>query len=169
MSRRNQKGNGPPKGRSTKQETKWQLTFDLLLFHLESPALGLDRLLKVQDRGALLLEGPALVVVRDAEGDQLPVEPRELIVALLRRRPRLLESSMLPLERRSGISEGRPLLLELVLGPLVGGAFPLELLLCRGDSSCLGGEGGLQLFGLLGPLLGFPRPLLSPPLLGLRL
>jgi hypothetical protein len=39
------KGNGPPKGRSTKQEMKWQLTFNLLLFHLESPALGLDCLL----------------------------------------------------------------------------------------------------------------------------
>jgi hypothetical protein len=73
-SKRNQKGNEPPKGRSTKQETKWQLTFNLLLLHLESPALGLDRLLQADDRGALLLEGPNLVRVGYAEGNQLLVE-----------------------------------------------------------------------------------------------
>jgi hypothetical protein len=74
MSKRNQKGNGPPKGRSAKQKTKWRLTFNLLL-HLESPVLGLDRLLQADDRGALLLEGPLLIRVRDVEGYQLPIEP----------------------------------------------------------------------------------------------
>jgi hypothetical protein len=82
-SKRNQKRNGPPKGRSTKRETKWQLTFNLLLFHLESPVLGLDRLLQADNRGALLLKGPALILVGDAEGDQLPVELRDLIIPLL--------------------------------------------------------------------------------------
>jgi hypothetical protein len=54
---------------------KRRLTFNQLLLHLESAALSLDRLLQVDDRGALLLEGPLLVRVRDAEGYQLPVEP----------------------------------------------------------------------------------------------
>jgi hypothetical protein len=73
-SKRNQEGNKPPKGRSTKQETKRQLTFDLLPLPLESLASTLDRLLQADDRSALLLEGPDLVRVRDAEGDQFPVE-----------------------------------------------------------------------------------------------
>jgi hypothetical protein len=47
MSNGNQKGNEPPKGRSTKQRKKRQLTFDLLPLHLESLALDLDRLLQV--------------------------------------------------------------------------------------------------------------------------
>jgi hypothetical protein len=72
------KGERTPKGRSTKQETKWQLTFNLLLLHLKSPALGLDRLLQADDRGALLLEGPDLVRVGYAEGNQLLVELRDL-------------------------------------------------------------------------------------------
>jgi hypothetical protein len=45
--------------------------------------LGLDRLLQVDDRGALLLEGPLLICVRDAEGYELPVEPRDLGIPLL--------------------------------------------------------------------------------------
>jgi hypothetical protein len=65
--KRNQKGNRPPKGRSPKKETKSRLTFNLLLLSLESPALGFDRLLQADDRGALLLEGPLLIRVRDAE------------------------------------------------------------------------------------------------------
>jgi hypothetical protein len=77
------RGNGPPKGRSKKQETKWQLTFNLLLFHLESPTLGLDRLLQADDRGALLLEEPLLVRVRDAESNQLPIELRDIGLPLL--------------------------------------------------------------------------------------
>jgi hypothetical protein len=71
----------------------------MLPLRLESLALDLDRLLQVQDRGALLHEGPALVFVRDAEGDQLPVELRELVYTLLQRRLRLCERSVLLLER----------------------------------------------------------------------
>jgi hypothetical protein len=60
-----------------------RLTINLLLLHLESPALDLDRLLQADDRGALLLEGPLLIRVQDAEGYQLPVEPRNLGIPLL--------------------------------------------------------------------------------------
>jgi hypothetical protein len=136
-------------------------------------APALDRLRQADDRGALLLEGPLLILVRDAEGDQLPVELRDLILSLLQRRLRPFESSMLPLECRPGIDEGGPLLLELTLGLLAGGTLLPELLLRYDDRGGLGGEGGLQLLGLLGPLLGHPRPLLSlvspgPRLLELR-
>jgi hypothetical protein len=51
---------------------------------------------------------------------------------------------MLPLERRPGIDEGGPLLLELTLGLLAGGTLLLELLLRRDDRGGLGGEGGLN-------------------------
>jgi hypothetical protein len=61
--KKNQEGNGSPKGRSTKQETKRQLTFNLLPLPIESLAFALDRLLQADDRGALLLEGPDLVRV----------------------------------------------------------------------------------------------------------
>jgi hypothetical protein len=44
-----------------------------------------------------------------------------------------------------------------------------ELILHRGEHRDLGVEGGLQLVDLLGLLLGCPRPLLGPALLGLRL
>jgi hypothetical protein len=71
----NQKGNEPPKERSAKQKTKQRLTFNLLLLHLESAALSLDRLLQADDGSALLLEGLLLIRVRDAESYQLPVEP----------------------------------------------------------------------------------------------
>jgi hypothetical protein len=76
-----------------------RLTFNLLLLHLERAALSLDRLLQDDDRGALLLEGPLLIRVRDAEGYQLPVEPRDLGVPLLQRLLRRLASGALPLER----------------------------------------------------------------------
>jgi hypothetical protein len=168
-SKGNQKGNGPPRKKPPKQETKRRLTFNLLLFHLESTALSLDRLLQADDGGALLLEGTLLVRVRDAEGYQLPVEPRDLGIPLLQRLPRPLESGTLPLERRPGVSKGGQLLLELALGLLAGGTLLPELFLRRGERGDLGGEGGLQLIGLLGLLLGFPRPLLGPTLLGLRL
>jgi hypothetical protein len=55
----------------------------MLLLHLESAALSLKRLLQGDDRGALLLEGSLLIRVRDAEGYQLPIEPRDLGVPLL--------------------------------------------------------------------------------------
>jgi hypothetical protein len=110
-----------------------------------------------------------LVRVRDAEGYQLPVEPRDLGIPLLQRLPRPLESGALLLERRPGVSKGGPLLLELALGLLAGGTLLPELLLRCGDRGDLGGEGGLQLVGLLGLLLGFAHPLLDSALLGLRL
>jgi hypothetical protein len=132
-------------------------------------ASTLDRLLQADDRGALLLEGPHLVRVRNAEGDQLPVELRDLDILLLQRLLRSLESSTLPLKRRPGVNESSPLLLELTLDLLAGSTLPPELLLHCDDRGNLGGEGGLQFFGFLGLLLGLPCPLLGPALLGLRL
>jgi hypothetical protein len=55
----------------------------MLPLPLESLASALDHLLQADDRGALLLEGPDLVRVRDVEGDQLPVELRNLSLPLL--------------------------------------------------------------------------------------
>jgi hypothetical protein len=43
---------------------------------------------------------------------------------------------MLPLERRPGINEGNPLLLELTLGLLAGGTLLPELLFRCDDHSC---------------------------------
>jgi hypothetical protein len=106
-------------------------------------ASALDRLLQADDRGALLLEGPELVRVRDAEGDQLPVELRDLVFPLLQRRLRPLESGMLSLERRPGINKGGPLLLELTLSLLAGGTLLPELLLRCDNRDDLSGEGGL--------------------------
>jgi hypothetical protein len=153
-----------------------RLTSNLLLLHLESAALSLDRLLQANDRGALLLEGPLLIRVRDAEGYQLPIEPRDLGVPLLQRLLRPLASGALPLERRPGVSKGGTLLLELTLGLLAGGTLLPKLFLHCGERGDLGGEGGLQflgllgpLLGLLGPLLGLPCLLLGPALLGQRL
>jgi hypothetical protein len=59
-------------------------------------------------------------------------------------------------------------LLELPLSPLAGGTLLQELILRDGERRNLGVEGGLQLVGLLGPLLGRARPLFSLTLLGLR-
>jgi hypothetical protein len=47
----------------------------MLLLHLESAALSLDRLLQADDGSALLLEGQLLIRVRNAECYQLPVKP----------------------------------------------------------------------------------------------
>jgi hypothetical protein len=82
------KGTNPGREDQQNKGTKRQLTFNLLPVHLESLAPALDRLLQADDRGALLLEGSALILVRDAEGNQLPVELRDLILSLLQRRPR---------------------------------------------------------------------------------
>jgi hypothetical protein len=84
------KGTNPRREDQQNKGTKRQLTFNLLPLHLESLAPALDRLLQADDHGALLLKGPALILVRDAEGDQLPVELRDLILSLLQRRPRPL-------------------------------------------------------------------------------
>jgi hypothetical protein len=69
-----QKGNESPKGRSIKQKNEAAAHLQPASSPLESLAFALDRLLQADDRGALLLEGPVLVRIRDAEGDQLPVE-----------------------------------------------------------------------------------------------
>jgi hypothetical protein len=77
-------------------------------------------------------------------------------------------SDALPLKRRPGVSKSSPLLLELPLSPLAGGTLLQEPVLRDGERHNLGVEGGLQLVGPLGPLLGRTRPLLSRALLGLR-
>jgi hypothetical protein len=63
------KRTNPPREDQQNKRTKRQLTFNLLPLPLESLASALDHLLQADDRGALLLEGPALIRVRDAEGD----------------------------------------------------------------------------------------------------
>jgi hypothetical protein len=50
---------------------------------------------------------------------------------------------MFPLERRPGINEGGPLLLELTLGFLEGSTLLPKLLLRRDNCGDLDGEGGL--------------------------
>jgi hypothetical protein len=50
---------------------------------------------------------------------------------------------MLPLERRPGINEGGPLLLELTFGLLTGGTLLPELLLRCDNRGDLSGEGSL--------------------------
>jgi hypothetical protein len=131
-------------------------------------ALGLDRLLKAVDGVALLLEGLLLARARDVEHHQFALELRELRVPLLQRLLRHLASDALPLEHRPGVGKSSPLLLELPLSPLAGGTLLQEPVLHDGERRNLGVEGGLQLVGLLGPLLGRARPLLSLALLGLR-
>jgi hypothetical protein len=51
-----------------------KLTFNLLLLHLERLARLLSLALQLEVRGLLLLEGLALVLVRDSDLHQLPVE-----------------------------------------------------------------------------------------------
>jgi hypothetical protein len=75
---------------------------------------------------------------------------------------------VLPLERRPGVGKSSPLLLELPLSPLAGGTLLQKSVLRDGERRNLGVDGGLQLVGLLGPLLGRARPLLSLALLGLH-
>jgi hypothetical protein len=82
---------------------------------------------------------------------------------------RRLSSGTLPLECRPGVDKSGPLLLEQPLSPLAGGTLLQEPVLRDRERSNLGVEGGLQLVGLLGPLLGRARPLLSLAVLGLRL
>jgi hypothetical protein len=85
-------------------------------------------LLQADDGGALLLERPLLVRVRDAEGYQLAVEPRDINILLLQRLRRRLASGAL--------------LLELALDLLAGGTLLPELFLRRGKRGDLGVEGG---------------------------
>jgi hypothetical protein len=109
-----------------------------------------------------------LARARDAEHHQLALELRELRVPLLQRLLRRLASDALPLERRPGIGKSNPLLLKLLLSPLAGGTLLQEPVLRDGERRNLGVEGGIQLVGLLGPLLGRARPLLGLALLTLR-
>jgi hypothetical protein len=109
-----------------------------------------------------------LARARDAEHHQFALELRELRVPLLQRLLRRLASNALPLERRTGVGKSSPFLLKLPLSPLAGGTLLQELVLRDGECRNLGVEGGLQLVGLLGPLLGLVRPLLGLALLGLR-
>jgi hypothetical protein len=53
---------------------------------------------QVMDRGLLLLEGLAQVLVRDAELHQLPVQPRDIVFPLLKGCLRPLERGALLLE-----------------------------------------------------------------------
>jgi hypothetical protein len=108
--------------------------------------LLLNLALQVKDRGLLLLEGLAQIFVRNADLDQLLVEPRHLVLPLLEGglRPlkrgalllqltqRLLPRQALPLERGPGLGKSSLLLLKLGLRPLVRDPFLMELLFRRG-------------------------------------
>jgi hypothetical protein len=140
----------------------------LLPLHLEGTTLGLDHQLEALDGLTLLLEGQLLVCACNAEHNQLALGLGERGVPLLQRLLRRLTSDALLLQRRPGVGEGSLLLLEPPLSPLAGSALLQELLLSDGERRDLGVEGGLQVIGLLGPLLQRARPLLGLALLRLR-
>jgi hypothetical protein len=133
----------------------------LLPLHLKGATLGLDRLLEAPDGLALLLEGQLLVRARNAEHYQLALDLGELSVPILQRHLCRLASSALPLQGRPSVDEGGLLLLEPSLSSLTGSALLQELLLRNGERRDLGVEGGLQVDGLLDPLLERARPLLG--------
>jgi hypothetical protein len=149
-----------------------QLTFDLLPLRVEGLARFLSISPQVTDRGLLLLEGLAQVLVRDAELDQLPVKPRDIVVPLLKGCLRRLERGALslepnlclfprqafPLEGSPDLDEGSPLLLELVLCLLTCGSLLPELLFRRRERRGLLGHAHPQLLRLLGLLLGLVLP-----------
>jgi hypothetical protein len=123
----------------------------------------LDRLPQAENRGPLLLEGLALVLMRDVERDKLPVELRDLVLPLLKGcshhlllelTQRLLPRRALRLESSPGLDESGPLLLKLAFRLLACGSLLPELLLRRDDRGGLVGQAGPQLLGLFGPLLG---------------
>jgi hypothetical protein len=138
-------------------------TFDLLLLPLEGLARLLGLALQLEDRGLLLLEGLAQILMRNADLNQLPVEPRHLVLPLLEGdlRPlergtllleltqRLLSRHALPLERGPSLDESGPLLLKLAFRPLVCGSLLPELLLRRGERGSLVRQGLLQPLSLL--------------------
>jgi hypothetical protein len=140
----------------------------LFPLHLESATLGLDRQLEAFDGLALLLEGHLLICARNAEHNKLALGLGDLGVPLRQGLQRRLASDALLFQRRPGVDEGGLLLLEPPLSPLAGGALLQELLLSGDEGRGLGVEGGLQVVGLLGPLLQPARPLLSLALLRLR-
>jgi hypothetical protein len=71
---------------------------DLSLLRLEGRTRGLGCLLQAKDRGFLLLDGLAQILVGDAKMVQLPVEARDFFVPLLEGFLRLLECSALLFE-----------------------------------------------------------------------
>jgi hypothetical protein len=144
----------------------------LLLLHLEGLARVLSRLPQVENRGFLLLEGLALVFVRDAELGQLPVEPRDLVIPLLegrlcplKRGALLLEPALrlfpcqtLELEGGPGLGECGPLLLELGLRLVARDLFLPELILRRGERGGLVHQAGPQPVRLPGLLFSLALP-----------
>jgi hypothetical protein len=115
------------------------------------------------DCGLLLLEGLAQILVREAELDQVPVEPRDLILSLLEGRLRPLERDALlleltqrllprqapPLKRSPGLDESGLLLLKLAFRLLACDSLLPELLLRHGERGSLVRQGRLQPLGLL--------------------
>jgi hypothetical protein len=107
--------------------------------------------LQLEIRGLLLLEGLALVLVRDADLHQLPVEARHLLLLLLERGPRLLKRGTLPLElaqrflarhapllkRGPSLDECGPLPLKLAFRLRAGGSLLAKLFLRRGERDSL--------------------------------
>jgi hypothetical protein len=93
-------GSESSKNKSTSEKVdEKQLTFNLLPLRLESLARLLAPSLQVSDGGLLLLEGLAQVLVRDAKLDQLPIEPRDLVLPLLEGGLRVVWTSLGPLPR----------------------------------------------------------------------
>jgi hypothetical protein len=109
-----------------------------------------------------------MVCARNAEHNDLTLGLGELGVPIRQGLPRHLVGGALLLQRCPGVDEGGLLLLEPPLSPLAGGALLQEPLLSGDEGRGLGVEGGLQIVGLLGPLLQPARPLLSLALLRLR-
>jgi hypothetical protein len=157
-----------PNRKPNKTRVRLWLTFDLLPLHLEVTARGLDRQLKALDGLALLPEGQLLIGVGDAEHDHLALSLGELGVLIRQGLLRHLVGGALLLQHDTGVGEGGLPLLEPLLSPLAGGALLQEPLLSGDEGRGLGVKGGLQIVGLLGPLLQFARPLLSLALLRLR-
>jgi hypothetical protein len=105
----------------------------------------------------------ALVLVRDANLHQLPVEARHLLLLLLERGPRLLERGTLQvelaqrflarhvplLERGPSLDECGPLPLKLAFRLLAGGSILPKLFLRRGERGSLVHQGCLQPLSLL--------------------
>jgi hypothetical protein len=117
---------------------------------------GLRCLLQAKDRGLLFPDSLALILERDAQLGQLPVNPRDFVVPLLEGRPHplergtllvkqtlgLLSHQALALEGGPSLSKGGPLLLELSLS--LPARVPLlpKLLLRRGEGGGLVRQAG---------------------------
>jgi hypothetical protein len=153
---------------TSKRQTKKRLTFDLLLLRLKGFACVLGHLLQAKDHSFLLFDGLAQILVGNDELVQLPVEPRDFLIPLLERHLHPLECDALLLKEALGLLlcqaltlEGGPSLskcgllsLELSLCLLARMLLLLESLLCRREGGSLVCQGGPQLLGLLGLLLG---------------